>query len=83
MNIINPSIENKIRNKEIYEVLAKNRYQQKLEDAKIEFIEGKKYRITYKNKQLAPTLGQFCVFYEKTDKDEKMCYGGGVIETVL
>ena len=44
-----------------------------------EFIDGKKYRVTYKNKQLAPTLGQFCVFYEKTDKEEKKCYGGGVI----
>ena len=83
VNIINPSIEDKIKNREITEVLAKNRYQQKLEEAKIEFIGDKKYRITYKNKQLAPTLGQFCVFYEKTDKNKKMCYGGGVIETVL
>ena len=78
-NIINPSIENKIKSKEIIEILAKNRYQQKLEEASIKFIEDKKYKVVYKNKQLAPTLGQFCVFYEKTEKAEKMCYGGGTI----
>lgn len=82
VNIINPSIENKIKNKEITQVLAKNRYQQKLEEASIEFMKNKKYKIIYKNKQLAPTLGQFCVFYEKTDKEEKMCYGGGAITKV-
>jgi len=79
VNIMNPSIEEKIKNKEITEVLAKNRYQQKFEEASIEFLEDKKYKIKYKNKQLAPTLGQFCVFYNKTDNEEKMCYGGGVI----
>ncbi len=79
VNIINPSIEEKIKNKEITEVLAKNRYQQKFEEASIEFLEDEKYKIKYKNKQLAPTLGQFCVLYQKTDNEEKICYGGGVI----
>lgn len=79
INIINPSIERKLKNKEIQFVLAKNRYGQKLEKAKIEVIEDKKYKFIYKNEQLAPTSGQFCVFYEDTESEQKMCYGGGVI----
>ena len=79
INLINPSVGEKIRNGEIKTVLAKNRYGQKLEKAEIEVISDKKYKFIYKEGQLAPTPGQFCVFYENTESEQKMCYGGGVI----
>lgn len=62
--------------KEKIKVKAKVRYRQQLQPAILYPPEKKKLEIIFDKTVLAPTPGQFCVYY---NKEGKVCLGGGAI----